>query len=155
MLEVGTRAPDFKLSGNDGATHSLGDLLAGGSIILYFYPADFTPGCTKEACAIRDLHTDIQNTGLRVVGVSPQDTDSHQRFAERYDLPFLLLADDDKLVTKAYDLNGPLGIGTRRGTFLINRDQVIDAAVLADIRIEKHIEFIQQAMARQNADATS
>lgn len=155
MLDIGTKAPDFELHGSDDKKHTLESLLADGSMILYFYPADFTPGCTKEACAIRDLHDEIQKTGLRVVGVSPQDTDSHQRFADRYDLPFLLLADPGKTVTRAYDLDGPLGIGTRRGTFLINQAGEIEAAVLADIRIDRHIEFIQTAMARHSADAAS
>ncbi|MEL7310699.1 MAG: peroxiredoxin [Pseudomonadota bacterium] len=149
MLTPGTPAPDFKLPGPESQTFSLSELIQEGPVILYFYPADFTPGCTKEACAIRDIHDDIQATGLRVVGISAQDEASHKRFAERYELPFLLLSDPEKKVTKAYDLDGPLGIGSRRGTFLIDEEQTIQDAVLADIRIDKHIAFIQKAMALQ------
>ena len=149
MLKTGTTAPDFELAGTGGQHYTLSNLVSDGPLILYFYPADFTPGCTKEACAIRDIHDDIQATGLKVVGVSPQDGGSHERFAERYELPFLLLSDPDKLVTKAYGLDGPLGIGSRRGTFLIDENQVIQDAVLADIRIDKHVAFIEKAMALQ------
>lgn len=147
MLKNGSQAPDFKLKNADGETLSLDDLLKNGSLILYFYPADFTPGCTKEACAIRDIYDDILETGLTVVGISPQAGDSHARFAERYELPFELLCDEDKAVTKAYDLDGPLGIGVRRGTYLINTDKTIVDGVLADINISKHLRFIENAMA--------
>ncbi|MEO0575705.1 MAG: peroxiredoxin [Pseudomonadota bacterium] len=147
MLDAGTQAPDFSLTDAHGETVTLTDILKDGPAIVYFYPADFTPGCTKEACAIRDIHDDLLETGLRVFGISAQDGESHQRFAERYGLPFPLLCDPDKAVTKAYGLNGPLGIGSRRGTFLIDADGVIEDAVLADINISKHLKFIEKAMA--------
>ena len=149
MLKTGTTAPDFELAGPGGQHYTVATLVSDGPLTLYFFPADFTPGCTKEAGAFRVIHDDIQATGLKVVGVSPQDGGSHERFAERYELPFLLLSDPDKLVTKAYGLDGPLGIGSRRGTFLIDENQVIQDAVLADIRIDKHVAFIEKAMALQ------
>lgn len=155
MLSPGTAAPDFELSGPESKHYTLQGLVIDGPVILYFYPADFTPGCTKEACAIRDIHDDIQATGLTVVGISPQDNDSHERFADRYELPYLLLSDPDKIVTKAYGLDGPLGIGSRRGTLLIDQQMIITDAVLADIRIDKHITFIQKAMALQTGAAKS
>lgn len=147
MLEAGQRAPEFSLSDANGDTVTLSEIIEQGPVIVYFYPADFTPGCTKEACAIRDIHDDLLDTGLRVFGVSAQDAESHQRFADRYALPFPLLCDTDKAITKAYGLNGPLGIGTRRGTFLIGTDGMITDAVLADINISKHLKFIERAMA--------
>src|ERR1700756_852783 len=100
MLEIGGRAPEFTLLDHTGQPVSLSTLLRSGPLILYFYPADFTPGCTREACSIRDLHTAIQTAGLDVAGVSPQDPESHRLFREKYQLPFTLLADTEKVVIK-------------------------------------------------------
>ena len=147
MLDKGSQAPAFALLDQEGRKHTLASLLADGPLILYFYPADFTPGCTKEACSFRDLHQDLVKARLRVVGVSPQDVASHRRFAEQHDLNFTLLADPDKQAVKAYDLDGPLGIGVRRGTYLIGRDGVILDGVLADLRIGAHEAFVQKAIA--------
>lgn len=146
MLSAGNRAPDFALRDHSGREQSLAALLANGPLILYFYPADFTPGCTAEACSLRDLQTDIQRAGLRVVGVSPQSVESHQRFREKYSLTFTLLSDPDKKVIKQYDVDGPLGFGVRRGTFLIDQRGVIQDAVLADFRIGRHENFVRRAV---------
>jgi len=146
MLEVGSKAPEFVLADDEGGETSLTDLLQDGPLILYFYPADFTPGCTKEACSIRDIHNDIQSVGLRVAGVSPQDVDSHQKFRDEYELPFTLLSDPDKVAIKMYDVDGPFGVGVRRATFLISQDRIIKDAVMADVRIGRHQEFIEKAI---------
>lgn len=146
MLSVGARAPVFSLPDQDGRDVSLTSLVSRGALILYFYPADFTPGCTREACSIRDLHDDLVKTGLTVVGVSPQTPESHRRFRERHKLPFTLLSDTDKAVIKMYDVNGPFGFGVRRGTYLIDRGLYIRGAVLADFLIEKHEDFIRKAL---------
>ena len=147
MLKTGTKAPNFSLSDENGEQRTLSEFLANGPLILYFYPADFTPGCTKEACSIRDLHDDIIKSGLQIIGVSPQSAESHTRFRETHKLPFPLMADEDKTVIKAYDVNGPLGIGVRRATFLIDTDGVIQDAVLADVFIGQHTDFITKAIA--------
>jgi peroxiredoxin Q/BCP len=152
MLKNGTTAPEFTLQDQDGKSHTLQSLRAKGPLILYFYPADFTPGCTKEACSFRDLQQDLLRAKLRVVGVSPQDVASHKRFAEKHGLNFPLLADPDKAAVKAYDVDGPLGFGVRRGTYLIGADGKIKDSVLADIRIGAHEEFVKHAVA---AGATS
>ena len=146
MLKPGSEAPEFALANDQGGETSLSDLLQDGPLILYFYPADFTPGCTKEACSIRDIHNDIQAVGLQVAGISPQDKDSHQRFREEHDLPFVLLSDPDKVAVKMYDVDGPFGVGVRRATFLINQDRTIQDAVQADVRIGRHQEFIEKAV---------
>ena len=152
MLKAGDRAPEFVLKNDEGVDTSLSELLEDGPLILYFYPADFTPGCTKEACAIRDIHNDIQSVGLQVAGVSPQDADSHARFRKEHDLPFVLLCDPDKVAIKMYDVDGPFGVAVRRATFLIGQDRVIKDAVLADVLIGRHEEFIRKAiMLRQTA----
>jgi len=147
MLEAGSKAPEFALANDRGGDTTLSDLLQKGPLILYFYPADFTPGCTKEACSIRDIHNDIQSVGLQVAGISPQDIDSHQRFRDEFDLPFVLLSDPDKVAIEMYDVDGPFGVGVRRATFLINQDGTIQDAIMADVRIGRHQEFIEKAVA--------
>ena len=152
MLNAGEKAPEFVLENDKNEEISLTDLLRNGPLILYFYPADFTPGCTAEACSIRDIHTDIQSVGLQVAGVSPQDADSHARFREKHELPFELLCDPDKTAAKMYDVDGPFGVGVRRTTFLIGQDRTIHDVVQADLRIGRHEEFIKKAiMLRQTA----
>jgi len=152
MLKAGDRAPEFVLRSDAGVDTSLTDLLAHGPLILYFYPADFTPGCTKEACAIRDLHDDIQSVGLQVAGVSPQEAESHAHFREEHDLPFVLLCDPDKVAIRMYDVDGPFGVAVRRATFLIGQDRTILDAVQADVLIGRHADFIRKAiMLRETA----
>lgn len=147
MLKPGTEAPDFTLPDQDGRPRSLAGLAIDGPLILYFYPADFTPGCTREACDLRDLHARIVASGLRVVGISPQSPESHGRFREEHALPFTLLSDEDKAVIRAYGVDGPLGIGVRRATFLIDAGRRVTDAVLADFRIGKHQAFIERVIA--------
>lgn len=146
MLSAGSKAPEFILTSHEGIDTSLTDLLENGPLILYFYPADFTPACTREACSIRDTHQDIEAVGLNVVGISPQDEESHQRFREQNNLPFILLSDPDKVAIKMYDVDGPFGVGVRRATFLINQDRTIKDAILADVRVSRHTEFIRKAV---------
>ena len=146
MLNVGDIAPDFVLKNEAGDEVSLDDLLLKGPWILYFYPADFTSICTAEACEIRDRYEDIRAVNANVVGVSPQGESSHRRFRSRYNLPFPLLDDRRKTVIKAYGVNGPLGMGVRRVTFLINQDKTIAQRVLADFAVKHHIQFIDQVV---------
>jgi len=146
MLKPGTKAPEFTLPDDKGQSVSLKQLLDEGPLILYFYPADFTPGCTREACSIRDIHGDIVGAGLRVVGVSPQDGESHRRFRDEYELPFTLLSDEDKVVVRAYDVDGPFGVGVRRVTYLIGADAEIRDALQADILVNRHTAFIENAI---------
>ncbi|HSN69879.1 MAG TPA: peroxiredoxin [Steroidobacteraceae bacterium] len=151
MLATGTKAPDFTLPDHEGRDRTLTELLRSGPLILYFYPADFTPGCTKEACSLRDLHDEILRAGLRVVGVSPQDAASHERFRQQHSLPFTLLSDVDKKAVRAYDVDGPLGIGVRRATYLIDQNGQILDGVLADLRIQRHEEFVRRAVAARSS----
>ena len=147
MIRPGADAPGFTLQDQDGATVTLDALLSDGPLVLYFYPADFTPGCTKEACTVRDMQDDLVASGLRVVGVSPQDVDSHRRFADKHNLNFRLLSDPGKQAVKAYDVDGPLGFGVRRASFLIDAGGVIEDAVMADFQISRHEDFIRRAAA--------
>jgi peroxiredoxin Q/BCP len=146
MISTGERAPEFTLPDDTGKDRSLTELLSLGALILYFYPADFTPGCTRQACSLRDLHSEIEKAGLLVVGVSPQSVESHAKFREKYKLPFVLLADEHKAVIKMYGVDGPLGIGVRRASFLIDGGRRIRDAVLADFMIGRHADFVRKAV---------
>jgi thioredoxin-dependent peroxiredoxin len=126
-LEAGDQAPAFTLQDQDGKTHTLADY-AGKTVVLYFYPRDDTPGCTKEACSFRDNHAELQQAGAVVLGVSTDDAGSHQKFREKYSLPFPLLVDEDARVATAYGawgektLYGKKMIGMTRSTFVIGPD---------------------------------
>ncbi|MEQ8764298.1 MAG: peroxiredoxin [Planctomycetota bacterium] len=151
MLKVGDRAPEFELKDDSGETVRLSELLEAGPLVLYFYPADFTPGCTKEACSFRDRHEDVTASGLRIFGVSPQSSERHAEFRERYRLPFRLLADPDRRAIAAFDAKGPLGLGVRRITYLIGDDGLIRGAVQADLRIGRHEQFLDEAIREMSA----
>jgi peroxiredoxin Q/BCP len=146
MIKADERAPEFTLPDETGKDRSLTELLSAGAIVLYFYPADFTPGCTRQACMLRDLHTDILSAGLRVVGISPQSPKTHAKFKAKYQLPFVLLSDEHKTVIKMYGVNGPLGIGVRRATYLVDGSRRVRDVVLADFRIGRHSDFVRKAV---------
>ncbi|MDP9090788.1 MAG: peroxiredoxin [Pseudomonadota bacterium] len=146
MLKSGERAPEFTLPDAAGKDRSLTELLSLGAIVLYFYPADFTPGCTRQACLLRDLHGEIDRAGIRIVGISPQSPESHTKFQTKYNLPFVLLSDQHKAVIKMYGVNGPLGIGVRRVSYLIDGGRRIRDVVLADFMIGRHEDFVRKAI---------
>ena len=143
MLNVGDNAPDFELPDQNGTLQTLDGLLEQGNLVLYFYPADFTPVCTAEACAFRDHVDDVAEQGSHIVGISPQDTSSHQRFAEKFSLPFTLLSDGKKSAIKAYGVNGPMGFGVRRATFLIDQSRTIRKRAVSDFFVNSHIELVK------------
>ncbi len=146
MIKAGERAPEFTLPDDTARDRSLTELLISGAIVLYFYPADFTPGCTRQACILRDLHTDMAGAGLRVVGISPQSPQSHAKFKAKYQLPFVLLSDEHKTVIKMYGVNGPLGLGVRRASYLVDGSRRIRDAVMADFMIGRHQDFVRKAI---------
>ena len=146
MIKAGERAPEFTLPDETAQDRSLTELLSAGAIILYFYPADFTPGCTRQACVLRDTQAEIERAGLRVVGISPQSPESHAKFKVKYKLPFVLLSDEQKTVIKMYGVNGPLGIGVRRATFLIDASRRVRDVLLADFMIGRHTDFVRKAI---------
>ncbi|MDZ7643405.1 MAG: peroxiredoxin [Woeseiaceae bacterium] len=151
MLKPGSRAPEFILPDQDGRDVELSGLLADGPLILYFYPADFTAICTREACAIRDLYGELDSVGLRVAGISPQSPESHRRFRAEQRLPFTLLSDEDRTAIRMYGVDGPFGIGVRRATFLVHPDRSIRDAVLADFNVGRHTEFLKKAVVLREA----
>lgn len=149
MLDIGDIAPDFELTDEKGEQTTLDDLLAGESLILYFYPADFTPLCTAEACSIRDMHEDIVGVGIKVVGISPQSEPSHRRFKEKFNIPFPLLFDKNKKVIRAFGVDGPLGFGVRRATYLISKEKRIENRVVSDLFVSSHTQFIKEVIANR------
>ena len=131
MLTVGTKAPDFTLLDKEGNTVSLSDFF-GKKIILYFYPKDNTPGCTKQACAFASAYDDFKSKDITVIGISKDSVASHKKFAEKYSLPFVLLSDPELVAIKAYDvwqekkMCGKVGMGVVRTTFIIDENGNIE-----------------------------
>ena len=126
MLDIGSKAPDFKAETDSGETISLKDL-RGKKVVLYFYPKDDTTGCTKEACDFRDNFARLKRAGAVVLGVSPDPVKKHVKFKEKYDLPFTLVSDPDKTICVLYDvwkeksMYGRKYMGVERSTFVIDR----------------------------------
>ena len=149
MLEPGTKAPAFEGETQDGNTVRLADF-AGRKLALYFYPKDDTPGCTKQACNLRDNWEALQRAGVAVVGVSKDSVESHEKFADKYSLPFPLLSDPDREILQAYgtwgekSLYGRIYMGIVRTTFLIDEEGVI-VGVIKKPKVSGHAEEILQA----------
>ena len=155
MLRAGDRAPDFELPDDSGRMVRLADLLRDGPLVLYFYPADFTPVCTKEACMFRDVHQELAARNVRVFGVSDGAGDSHARFRERHRLPFSLLSAPGRVVARAYRALGPLGLWVKRISYLIGPDGKILDAAGGDFRLGGHREFVARALAGAGEAGTS
>ena len=149
MLKTGDRAPAFEALDQNGNAISLESCLTSGPVVLYFYPADFTPVCTAEACAFRDRFDDLATASVQIIGVSPQSADSHRRFAETYRLPFPLVGDEQKQIIRAYGVDGPLGFGVRRVTFYIREDGLIADRVVSDLFVGSHTDLIKRILERQ------
>ena len=139
MLPIGSEAPNFKLNDHEGNPHRLSDY-DGSWILLYFYPKDDTPGCTKEACMLRDSAMEYEKHNIMVVGVSADSEMSHQKFISRYNLPFTLFSDPDKKVIDLYGAKNEIG-GTKRISYLIGPEGVIEKAY-ADVKPEIHAEEV-------------
>ena len=151
MLEAGTKAPDFTLPDKDGKPVSLSDFL-GNRVVLYFYPKDNTPGCTRQACAFAGAYSEFRQLGAVVIGVSRDSTASHQKFAEKNSLPFILLSDPERLAIEAYGVwqekknYGKVSMGVVRSTFIIGPDGTIEKVmpkVKPDTNAEDVLKFLQ------------
>lgn len=146
MPQPGDKAPEVALHDQDGKVHSLGEY-SGSWVLLYFYPKDDTPGCTKEACDIRDYWAEFKNAGIVVLGVSKDSSESHKKFKDKYQLPFTLLADTDGAVVERYgvwkekNMMGKKFMGIERTSFLINPEGVIER-VYEKVKPETHAEII-------------
>ncbi len=130
MLTVGQKAPDFTLNDKDGNAVSLSDFL-GKKVVVYFYPKDNTPGCTRQACAFAGAYEQFKQKDIAVIGISRDSTASHQKFADKYNLPFILLSDPDRVAIDAFGvwsekkLYGKLSFGVTRSTFIVDEQGII------------------------------
>lgn len=150
MPEIGQHAPDFSLADQTGQAISLSDH-RGSPIILYFYPKDDTPGCTKEACAFRDAFAEYRKRGAVILGVSPDDPASHARFINKFDLPFTLVADPDHSTCEAYgvwkekNMYGRKSMGVERTTFVIDAAGVV-RAIFPRVKVDGHSDAVIAAL---------
>lgn len=150
MLHVGDMAPDFTAVDHEGKSVQLSGL-RGRRVVLYFYPKDDTPGCTAQACAFRDLHQEIAQMGAVILGVSPDSPGTHQRFRQKYNLPFTLISDPEKAIAEAYGvlkdkkMFGRAYKGVERTTFIIGPEGRIEA-VISGIQAQDHPEATLSAL---------
>ena len=150
MVEEGKPAPDFELKSDSGETVKLSDL-RGKQIVLYFYPKDDTPGCTTQACGIRDAYGEFEREGAVVLGVSPDDERSHVKFKQKYELPFALLADVDHSVAEDYGVwveksyAGKTYMGITRSTFVIAEDGTVKRA-MHDVKPDAHADDVLKTL---------
>lgn len=151
MLETGIKAPNFTLKDKDGKEISLSDFL-GKKVILYFYPKDNTPGCTKQACTFASAYEDFKTVNAEVIGISKDSVNSHAKFAEKFGLPFVLLSDPDLEAIKAYDvwqekkMCGKVGMGVVRTTFIIDENgnvEKIMPKVKPDTNAAEILEYLK------------
>ena len=144
-LKIGDKAPDFSLLDEHGRPVSLKDHLGKNVVVLYFYPKDFTPGCTTEACSFRDSYKPYREKGAVVIGVSLDNVESHKKFSEKYALPFTILSDNRKEVAKAYGVLGTGGLMAKRVTFIINKDGTI-VRIFPKVDVKNHSEEVLKAL---------
>jgi peroxiredoxin Q/BCP len=151
VIEEGTPAPEFELPSDSGETVKLSSL-RGKPVVLYFYPKDDTPGCTTQACGIRDAYGEFERAGAVVLGVSPDDERSHVKFRDKYELPFPLLADTDHAVAERYGVWGEktyMGrtyMGVNRSTFVIDEDGIVKK-VLPNVKPATHADDVLAVLA--------
>ena len=146
-LKIGDIAPNFEKTDQRGQPQILSELVKNGPVVVYFYPKDFTPGCTKQACLFRDAYEELKDVGLtQIVGVSMDGESQHKNFSERYTLPFPLLSDADKKLSNAYGVKGMMSLFSKRITFVVDQSQTIIG--IFDFRLDMgaHIEAVKAAL---------
>jgi peroxiredoxin Q/BCP len=139
-VTVGDPAPDFTLPDHRGDEVTLSGFIGESNVVLYFYPKDFSPGCTAQACHFRDNYEDFTDMGAVVIGVSGDSPESHKRFVEEHLLPFILLSDGDNEVRKLYGATKGLGLLPGRVTYIIDRKGVVRHVFTSEINMRKHID---------------
>jgi peroxiredoxin Q/BCP len=150
MLKVGDKAPDFILKNEQNQDVTLSDFI-GKKVVIYFYPKDNTPGCTKEACSFRDVYDDILEAGAVVIGISKDDASSHENFKDKHKLPFYLLSDPNNTVIESYGawqekkMFGKTYMGIVRSTFIINENGII-IKLYSKVKLDTHAEEVLKAL---------
>jgi thioredoxin-dependent peroxiredoxin len=146
-MQVGEQVPDFELPDETGTSRRLSDLLQGGPVVLFFYPAAMTPGCTKESCHFRDLAAEFTAVGGQPVGISGDPVDKQRQFSEKYGFPFPLLSDADGQVASMFGVKRRISLlGVKRSTFVIDRDRTVIAAIASEVNMNKHADLALEAL---------
>ena len=145
-VQVGDKAPDFTLPSQMGDNVTLSEYLGKKNVVLYFYPKDETPGCTKEACSFRDSYEELTNLGAEVLGVSGQSVESHKSFATHHNLPFILLSDENNKVRKLYGVPSSLGLLPGRVTYIIDKQGIVRHIFNSQTQAERHVEEARKAL---------
>ena len=145
-VEVGSIAPDFSLPTQSGQMLSLRDFIGERPIVLFFYPKDDTPGCTKQACAFRNDYEGFGKLDAEVIGISSDSVESHRSFVAKYDLPYTLLSDEQRKVRKLYGVPNTLGIFPGRVTYVIDKEGIVRHVFSSQLGAEKHVEEALKAL---------
>ena len=141
MLEIGTKMPHFNAIDQNGNKFDSNEWVGKKILVVYFYPKNFTPGCNREACAFRDAYEGFKDNNVEVIGISGDSTSSHVKFAKKYNVPFILLSDQNKHIRKSFDVpSSMLGLLPGRVTFVIDKEGVIIHAFNAQFNPEAHVE---------------
>jgi peroxiredoxin Q/BCP len=139
-MKIGDKAPEFVLKNEKGVTVSLRDFIGKKAVVLFFYPKDGSPGCTKEVCAFRDSYEAFKDAGAEVIGISSQSEESHSIFSLKFNLPFTLLVDEGATVRKAYGVPPSLGMIPGRVTYVIDKEGTVRHIFNSQMNPEKHVE---------------
>ena len=139
-VSVGSKAPDFTLPSQSGEMVNVKDLLGNKPVVLFFYPKDDTPGCTRQACTFRDEYEEFGKLDAEVIGISSDSVDSHRSFARRHDLPFTLLSDEGGKVRRLYGVQKSFGLFPGRVTYVIDEEGIVRHVFSSQLGVEKHVE---------------
>jgi peroxiredoxin Q/BCP len=149
MLNIGDKAPDFQLHDHQGRQRTLADFCSHGTVLLFFYPADFTPVCTKQVCMVRDHYEALREAGVQVVGIAGQSEKRHEQFARRHELPYPLLADPGRRVAEEYGAISLFGLMPRRVSYLIDTEQRIIDRAIGDWSARAHEQLVERAISNE------
>ena len=149
-IRVGDRAPDFSATAQDGSTIRLDDYLGRKALVLFFYPKDHSPICTKEACSFRDSYEQFVEAGAEVIGVSSDSAERHQAFAKQYQLSFPLISDREGALRKLFGVSSTLGLLPGRATYVIDRNGIVRLIFSAQFASDEHVQKALQAVGRKS-----
>ena len=145
-VDVGSKAPNFTLPSQSGELVSFRDFLGEKPVVLFFYPKDDTPGCTREACAFRDEYEQFSELDTEVIGISSDSVDSHKSFAKKHNLPFTLLSDKGEKVRRLYNVPNTFGLFPGRVTYVIDREGIVRRVFSSQIGVERHVQEALEAL---------
>jgi thioredoxin-dependent peroxiredoxin len=145
-VDAGSKAPNFTLPSQSGVMVNLKDFIGKKPVVLFFYPKDDTPGCTKEACAFRDDYEEFDKLDAEVIGISSDSVESHRRFAKKHDLPFTLLSDEGRKVRRLYGVPNAFGLFPGRVTYVIDEEGVVRHIFSSQLGVEQHVEEALKAL---------